>query len=92
MEYGNIPDDILELEIGEFYNDDTGFSRYSLQNELDTLDEEIIHAEWDVEHRPEDAYPKLVSFTAWTKTSVAVLTHNPFNEQNLLVIPRNPQN
>lgn len=91
-EYGNIPEDVLELEIGEFYNNDTGFSRCSLRSELDTLDEEVIHAEWDVEQTPNEIYPRLISFVAWTESNVAVLADDNFGEKTLLVIPRNPNN
>jgi hypothetical protein len=91
-EYGNIPDDILEIELGEFYNTDSGFARYSLRNELDTLDEEILHAEWDTEQLAEETYPRLLTFVAWTENNIAILIDNPFDEKNLVVVPRNPTN
>lgn len=90
--YGNIPEEVLHIELGQFYNEDLGFSRYTLQNELDTLDEEIIHAEWETGATEDASFPELVNFTAWTENFVAVLTENFCDEPTLIIIPRNPPN
>lgn len=88
--YGNIPEEVLQIELGQFYSEDLGFSRYTLQNELDTLDEEIIHAEWEMGVINDMGFLGLSNFTAWTENFVVVLVENPFEEQTLIVTPRNP--
>lgn len=90
MEYGNIPEELLDLELGGFYTEEGGFNRYTLRHELDTVDEDILHVEYETDGEDSLGYPVIRTFTAWTENHVLQLAQNPFNEQNLLVIPRNP--
>lgn len=90
MVYANIPEEVLNIELNEFYNQEYGFSRHTLRNELDVVDEHILHAEFDISEKDSLGYPILNNFTAWTENYVLQLIRDQFDEQNLIVIPRHP--
>jgi len=84
--YGNVPDEVLDIELGECYT----AGPYNLRNEIDSTGEEILHANWKIYKKDDMCYPKLESFIAWTENKVLVVIDSALGDKILLQLPRNP--
>lgn len=89
--YGNIPDEVLEIELGETYNANDGLIS-TLRHEIDGVGEEVIHAVWEHHKTEQMLYPKLIDFLAWTDSKILVLVWASSGDQVLMQIPRDPVN
>jgi len=86
MRYGNIPEEVLNVELGECYTN----GAYYLRTELDDVNESIVHAEWKLDEK-DLVFPKLTYFRAWTNNYVMQLIDTALMDQQLLIIPKNPK-
>jgi hypothetical protein len=85
MNYANIPDDVLDLPVGESYEN----GEYTLRYLLDYYKEDLIHAEWDtVKH--DGSVIGMRYLNAWSKDHIFVLTHSMFGDWYLVAVRRNP--
>ncbi len=83
MNYANIPDELLDLVIGETYE-----SEYTLRQEFDMCGEDLIHAEYMIEEY--NNIKNIHSLFAWSDEHVFILSQGPFNDQYLIKVKRNP--
>lgn len=85
MTYGDIPQDSLDAVLGETYED----GLYTLQNELNLLDEDIIHTNFYTLPGSGNA-SDLNGLIVYTNTYVGVIVHNIFGDFGLVKLKRNP--
>lgn len=80
MKFGDIPEELLDYELGESY----GLGEYTLRDELKKYGEDIIVAKW--------LYKKkhLHWFLAWTKNYTMCMVDTPFADKVILGLERNP--
>jgi hypothetical protein len=90
MTFANIPDELLNLELGEAYDETKGWYRWTLRSELEDVGEDILNAKWKWESTA--AAPlRLVYFTAYTKSYILTLVDGIFTDQYILKVPINPE-
>jgi hypothetical protein len=87
MTFANIPDELLNLELGEAYTPDKGFYRWTLRSELEQVNEDIQTAEWKCgSSRP----LRILHFSAWTKSYILCLIEGPMGDQSILIVDKEP--
>jgi hypothetical protein len=85
MTYANIPQELLDIVLGEGWQE-----TWTLKDQIDEIGEDIITAEFDTHNNENGTVNKIRSFTAWTATYVLVLVDTAFGDQALISLKRNP--
>jgi hypothetical protein len=83
MDYKGIPDEILDLALGEDYD-----STWTLRTELSRVHEDLIAVDWQPRN---DFYPSIMYFVAWTQNYVLCLVDTSFGDRVIISLPRNPK-
>lgn len=84
INYGGIPDDVLDIEIGEDY-----FSgNYTLRSEIDKFGEDLIAQRHNLRIREDYSYVEW--FQAWSDKHSFMLVDGMFGDRVLLAMDRNP--
>lgn len=85
INYGGIPDEVLDITIGEGYD-----SSWTLRSELDKIGEDIIHVDYEMYNNSNPGEERIKFFTAYTNSFVLCLINTVFGDQCILDLPRNP--
>ena len=87
MKFANIPDEILDLALGEAYNRAKGWYKWTLRSELEDVGEDILNASWQASlTKP----VTIICFTAWTENHILELVYGPLGDQSILKVPLKP--
>lgn len=84
ISYAGIPDDVLDLVIGECY----GLGDYTLRDELDKWGQDIIVAQYNIKKHEGRKFPYLEWFRAWTKDYSMCLVSSGFGDEVILALVR----
>jgi hypothetical protein len=85
INYGGVPDDVLDRVVGECY----GLGEYSLRHELDKYGEDILAFQYNIkEYEDKERGSRIEWFRAWTKTYALILIDTMFGDRNILGLNR----
>lgn len=83
--FGDLPDTILDLALGETYEG----SEYTLRDELSTLQEPIMQTNFF--HLPGSGKATdLIGLIVYTETYVGVVIESVFGDLSVIALKRNP--
>jgi hypothetical protein len=83
IDYGQIPDYVLDMVVGESYS----IGEYTLRFELDKYGEDILAAQYNAKV-DDKGYIYLEWFRAWTKTYALILIDTMFGDRSILGLTR----
>ena len=88
MKFANVPEELLRLELGEAYDMQKGWYKWTLQSELEAVGEDLVAVDWKASANQPF---QLLHFHGWTENYIVFLTETVFGDQVIEKIPRNPQ-
>jgi hypothetical protein len=84
IDYNKIPNEILDMIVGECY----GLGEYTLRDEFDKYGEDLLAVQYNIKIADHDKKPYIEWFRAWTKTYALVLIDTPFGDRTILGLER----